>query len=90
VVKAGHVLCEAWDRSEQAQVRLDQEGLTVEGREGGMRPHPCVAIERDARLAVARLLRELDLDVEPPVSERIGPPALLSNRGRHTTKATRS
>ena len=59
------------------------------GREGGLRPHPCVGIERDARLAVARLVRELDLDVEPPVSERIGPAGLRSNRGgRHARQGT--
>jgi len=74
--------CEAWDRNQQARERVAEEGLTVFGREGGMRPHPAVAIERDSRLAVARLIRELDLDTEPPVSERIGPPGLLSNRGR--------
>jgi hypothetical protein len=37
--------------------------------------------------AVARLVRELDLDTEPPVSDRIGPPPLRSNRGgRHARK----
>ena len=81
--------CEAWDRSQTARAQLDEEGLTVSGREGGIRPHPCIGIERDARLAVARLIRELDLDVEPPVSERVGPAALLSNgrslRARKTT-----
>ena len=58
------------------------EFTAVPGREGGIRPHPAVTIERDARLAVARLVRELDLDVSPPASERSGPPALFSNRGR--------
>jgi P27 family predicted phage terminase small subunit len=72
--------CEAWDRSQKAREQLEKEGLTVRGPEGGVRPHPCVAIERDSRLAVARLVRELDLDTEPPVPERIGPPALFSNR----------
>jgi|SRR6516162_286746 P27 family predicted phage terminase small subunit len=76
-------LClQAWDRWEQAREQIERDGLTVPGREGGMRPHPCVGIERDARLAVARLVRELDLDAEPPVSERVGPPGLFSNRGR--------
>jgi hypothetical protein len=38
--------------------------------EGGLRSRPCIAIERDSRLAVARLVRELDLDTEPPPSDR--------------------
>jgi phage terminase small subunit len=70
--------CEAWDRGQKARAQIDAEGLTVAGREG-VKPHPCIAIERDARLAVARLVRELDLDVQPPISERVGPAALLSN-----------
>jgi phage terminase small subunit len=73
--------CESWDRGQEAREQLEIEGLTVPGREGGIRPHPCIGIERDARLAVARLVRELDLDTEPPVSGRIGPPPLRSNRG---------
>src|SRR5262245_60951120 len=83
--------CEAWDRSQAARAQLEAEGLTVRGAEGGVRPHPCVAIERDSRLAVARLVRELDLDTEPPVSDRIGPPALFSNRrGRRAREVKNS
>jgi P27 family predicted phage terminase small subunit len=83
--------CEAWDRVQAARAQLDREGLTIATREGGIRPHPAVAIERDSRLAVARLLRELDLDIEPPASDRSGPPVLFSNRDRgHVRKATRS
>jgi P27 family predicted phage terminase small subunit len=84
------LVCEAWDRAQAARDLIDREGLTVPGREGGVRPHPAIAIERDARLAVARLVRELDLDTEPPVSERVAPPALFSNRGRHARKDTSS
>jgi P27 family predicted phage terminase small subunit len=83
--------CEAWDEAQKARAQLAEEGLTVPGQQGGIRPHPCVAIERDARLAVARLVRELDLDTEPPSSERFGPPALFSNRGgRRARKAESS
>jgi P27 family predicted phage terminase small subunit len=81
---------EAWDECQRARERLNAEGLTVPGREGGLRPHPCIAIERDCRLAVGRLLRELDLDVSPPASDRAGPPNLFSNRGRRARKAAQS
>jgi len=76
--------CEAWDRSQAAREQLAREGMTVLGREGGIRPHPCIAIERDSRLAVARLVHELNFDAEPPARERVAPPAIVSNRGsRH-------
>jgi phage terminase small subunit len=71
---------EAWDRTQEARAILAQQGLVVESRQGP-KPHPCVAIERDGRLAFARLLRDLDLDVDPPSGERSGPPSLRSNRG---------
>ncbi len=57
---------EAWDRCVQAREILAETGLTFEDRFGQPRSRPEVAIERDSRIAFARLLRELDLDVEPP------------------------
>jgi len=71
---------EAFDRAVDSQVLLTRDGLVIQGREGGMRPHPAVAIRRDAEISFARLLRELDLDVDPPASHRVGPPSLRSNR----------
>ena len=72
---------ECWDRLQQARELLLRDGLVVEGREGGARPHPAVAIERDSRIGFSRLVRELDLDTEPPASNRSGPVGLRSNRG---------
>jgi len=59
---------EAWDRSVEAREALAVCGLTFTDRFGQPHARPEVAIERDSRLAFARLVRELDLDGEstPP------------------------
>jgi hypothetical protein len=44
-----------------------------------VRPHPAVAIRRDAEISFARLLRELDLATEPASGLRTAPPSLRSN-----------
>lgn len=71
--------CEAFDRAAQARDLVAAEGLVVATSDEGRKPHPAVNIERDARLAFARLVRELDLDVDGPAQEA-RPPALRSNR----------
>jgi P27 family predicted phage terminase small subunit len=65
--------CEALDRTEQARIVIDREGLTVATTDGAVKTHPAVAIERDSRLAALRAFRELGLepaatgdDVRPP------------------------
>ena len=76
---------EAWDRCCAARRALDDQGTIYTDRYGQPRPRPEVAIERDSRIAFARLLRELDLDVNPPVEPK-RPPLLPSNR--HAAAAT--
>src|SRR6266545_6852023 len=56
---------EAWDRACQARRILAKEGVTYLDRFNRPRKHPAVSIEEQARLAFARLLRELDLEGEP-------------------------
>jgi P27 family predicted phage terminase small subunit len=74
---------EAWDRMTMARDVLTDEGLMVETADGGKKQHPAVNVERDSRLAFARLLRELDLDAEPPPERpAYRPPSLRSNRRR--------
>ncbi len=71
---------EAWDRLQQARQALAEHGgLTFAKANGDLATHPAVAIERDARIGFARLVRELDLDAGAP-SERSRPPPLGSNR----------
>ena len=59
--------CEALDRCRQATEILARDGLTCEASDGGIKAHPAVSIERDSRLAFARLLRQLDLKGGPAV-----------------------
>ena len=71
---------EAWDRCEQARKALDEHGLTFADRFGCPKARPEVAIERDSRVGFARVLRDLDLDVEPP-AETKRPPQLHRYKG---------
>lgn len=57
---------EAWDRGQQAREVIDRDGPTFTDRFGQPKARPEIAIERDSRIGYARLLRELDLDIEPP------------------------
>jgi P27 family predicted phage terminase small subunit len=72
--------CEALDRAEQARETIAALGTTYVDRFGAPRARPEVAIERDARIAFARLVRELDLDTEAPTAGAHRPPPLRSNR----------
>lgn len=75
------IAAEAWDRAQQAADALAQEGTTYIDRFGAPHARPEVKIERDSRITYARMLRELDLDLEPPkppAGRR--PPSLRSNR----------
>jgi hypothetical protein len=69
---------EAWDRAAGAREALAEHGTVFVDRFGAPRARPEVAIERDARVAFARLLRELQLDVAAPDAPR---PRGLSGRG---------
>jgi phage terminase small subunit len=72
--------CTAWDRCEQARKAIAENGATFSDDRGNVRARPEVTIERDARIAFARLVRELDLDVDGPPDARSSPPGLRSNR----------
>lgn len=74
-VKLLTLAAEAWDRTQQAREALAEFGLTFTDRFGQPRSRPEVAIERDNRLAFARLIRELALDVDEPEASR--PPAIV-------------
>lgn len=70
---------ESWDRCQAAREALARDGLTFVDRFGCPHARPEVAIERDSRIAFARLIRELDIEGAPAPSPR-QPPALPRNR----------
>ena len=57
---------ECWDRLQDARKALAKHGTTFNDRFGRPTPRPEVAIERDSRIAFARLVRELGFDVANP------------------------
>jgi hypothetical protein len=71
---------ESLDRSDAARSVIDQKGPTYLDRFGQPKPRPEVTIERDSKATFARLLRELDLDLETPAASA-RPPSLRSIRG---------
>lgn len=56
------------DRIEQARRAIRRHGLLVKGGTGGLKPNPATIIERDCRVLLCRITRELRLN-EPPVEE---------------------
>lgn len=70
--------CESLDRVEEARALIAKEGLTYRDRFGGLKSHPAVAIERDHKIIVARLFREMGLDLAG--DGKTAPAALPANR----------
>ena len=70
--------CESLDRIEEAREIIKSDGLTFLDRFGSPRANPAVAIERDNKVSVARLFRELGLDLAG--DGKTAPPALPANR----------
>ncbi len=71
---------EAWDRADGAREVIAKEGTTYLDRFQQPKMRPEVLIERDSMALFAKLIRELDLDLEPP-KENSRPPSLRSIRG---------
>jgi phage terminase small subunit len=56
--------CRELDRAERAEAMIASDGEYLTDRYGGTKAHPAVAVSRSSRLAAARLLRELGLDLD--------------------------
>ncbi|TGP50319.1 hypothetical protein EN873_24410 [bacterium M00.F.Ca.ET.230.01.1.1] len=61
---------EAYDHAQTAREIIDRDGLTFLDRFGQPKERPECGILQNARIAFARLIRELALDVDEPASSR--------------------
>lgn len=61
---------EAWDRVQEAREVIAKHGAYIKLRSGNVKRHPALDVERDNRIAFARLVRELALDVDAPPDAR--------------------
>jgi P27 family predicted phage terminase small subunit len=71
---------EAWDQTQLCRETIQQDGQTYTDRFGQPKERPEISIMHNARIAFARLVRDLDLDFEGG-GGLSRPPALRSNRG---------
>jgi P27 family predicted phage terminase small subunit len=58
--------CGCVDRIVEARAEIEKEGAYFTDRWGQPKPHPAHGVEKDNKILLARLLRELSLDLEPP------------------------
>ncbi len=67
------VAAECLDRLRAAQESIDKHGAVVTDRYGGLKAHPSVQIEKDARNGLMAALKQLNLDLEPLRDQRGAP-----------------
>jgi len=79
-VKLLTAACESWDRAIQAREAVTLAGCFSTNRHGEIKPHPGLSVERDSRSLFAKLIRELNLDVDTPTEEYSRPPELGGTR----------
>ena len=80
-IKLLTLAAEAWDRTVAAREVIDRDGMTFLDRFDQPKARPEVGIERDSRIAFARLVRELALDgVDTPEAPRAPRTADYGNR----------
>lgn len=59
------VALEAYDRLQSAKATIDIEGSTLKTPTGHVKPHPCLAIEKESRNGFIAAIRLLNLNIEP-------------------------
>ena len=63
-------VCTCWDRIVIARDEIAASGVFIKDRYGQIKTNPAVRVEDDSKILLARLLRELQLDVDLPDDPR--------------------
>ena len=63
-IKTLIMACESMDRVEQARLRIKEDGAYFIDRFRNPKPHPALKVEAQFKVIFARLIRQLDLDIE--------------------------
>ena len=69
--------CECWDRVEEAREAVARDGAYFVDRFGQQKMHPALTVEKDNQTLFAKLIRELNLDVDLPGEDHSRPPSLV-------------
>ena len=62
---------EAFDRMQEARRKLKKEGATYRSKEGDIKKHPALQIEKEARIGFLRAWKMLNLDVAVNASDNV-------------------
>ena len=54
---------EAHRRAREAREAIERDGMTVVGRDNQMKPHPLLAVERDARAQWLAAIKQLGIEL---------------------------
>jgi P27 family predicted phage terminase small subunit len=57
---------ESLDRIDEARETVEKEGAYFQDRFDQPKAHPALSVEKDNKVLFARLIRELNLDIEEP------------------------
>lgn len=64
-IKILMLACECLDRIKEARLQIEKDGAYHTDRFGQPKSHPALQIEKDNKIIFDRLIRELNLDIEP-------------------------
>ena len=65
---------EALTRLRQAQAEIEKAGITYTTQSGIIKPHPCLAVEKESRSAFLQSWKMLNLGIEAPNTTTGRPP----------------